>query len=1038
MAAPVIDSTNVLLDAVVGPTGTTGQTDVAADAFGGASIITSYDADPAAGAGYGWLPTDVGVRSNGGATADNQLQGFIEGSANEFGPVDGSSAVGAGKRLFYSHIYSSQGSALNNWNNVGTTGYGGIFWLFSNRDPDLTAATDRTANCRGWCVGGRDTIPTLFAPTPTSFLAVDAEHTASEVQTGAGTELTHILTAATPGRFDPTSIVCAGWGWKLTGGGFIGTVSRLGYYDAYTAYEGDAGNPGRFQLFYDQTQSEQHYGVAKGDSAQFRFRLAIEFGHRSLGDTAPTLFEDENVSVEFSESMQALQTPLVRVLHAPFNKIGMEEKLRAGDVWRCTNVQFTGATPWHLRFASTLGATVEFNNCIIQNAGGTADDVAIGADVLINGGLIDACGKMSVGGGTIQNAGVTNPASTACLAIDPTSTLDALVFETTDPITYAIEMRDPAGGTDNYTLTDLTYAGFDFDIRVLGATGTVNITVQGGDTPSVSSGTITDDVIALLGVGWADGTPYTAEAGANRIVAVVVSNNDSKLPDGVTFGGATMTLLASQLQEQIGLSLWYIDETANPGVFTGSQAIAATWTGGTPTVVDFQRATYSNVRPVINQGTPATATQGNTAAGAGGDVTVLNALATTDETATLVYPISAGTGTNRLLYVGCSHEDNGGAAGGFTASYGGQAMTLIGEAYSTPGSPNNGASAFYLDEAGIQAAVGSTITVSGFTGDTPSIFALALDNVDQTTPLRDSGTATANAVIGSLAINDGDMIVSVGGSTDGNAGSITFLGDLATPDASFQFNTASVDTHYGAHKLFPGPDTLTGEAYMGGGSAPRCGVVTGIFAVGGSLAGDLSVTLPNVGDNNLVLAAAQTNSATPFGIALGGDVTERDQVDKTNQRAAVGDLVFNTGPGPVTASFPDSSATTGDDAQLLAAALRPTFTSSGGPTVNLILQPATLTVRCLDNSTKLPVQNVRVRVEATNNGPLPNGTAVIDGVLTDVNGEVTDTRSYGAPQDLTGVAREDVDGSPHYQQGDIVTTINQDDVTVTVLLVPDE
>ena len=63
---------------------------------------------------------------------------------------------------------------------------------------------------------------------------------------------------------------------------------------------------------------------------------------------------------------------------------------------------------------------------------------------------------------------------------------------------------------------------------------------------------------------------------------------------------------------------------------------------------------------------------------------------------------------------------------------------------------------------------------------------------------------------------------------------------------------------------------------------------------------------------------------------------------------------------------------------------------------------------------------------------------MIDGVLTDVNGEVTDTRSYGAPQDLTGVAREDVDGSPHYQQGDIVTTINQDDVTVTVLLVPDE
>ncbi len=104
--------------------------------------------------------------------------------------------------------------------------------------------------------------------------------------------------------------------------------------------------------------------------------------------------------------------------------------------------------------------------------------------------------------------------------------------------------------------------------------------------------------------------------------------------------------------------------------------------------------------------------------------------------------------------------------------------------------------------------------------------------------------------------------------------------------------------------------------------------------------------------------------------------------------------------------------------------------------------PVTLTIRVLDGRSTPPpaLQNVRVRVEADETaGGLTQGDAVIDGVLTDVNGEVSDTRSYTENVDLVGVAREDVDGSPHFQQGDIIVTkdalANQ---TVTVILQTDE
>ncbi len=941
MAAPVIDSTEVLLDALE-TSGAGGLADNNTQVTGSASIITSYDADAASGAGYGWLPTNAGVRSNGGNTADNQMQGTILGSANEFTAVDGSSAAGRGKRLFYTHIYSSQGSALNNWNNVGSTGYGGIFWLLSDQDPDGTANTDRTANCRGWCVGGRDTIPTLFAPTPTSFICADAEHTASEVETGAGTELTHITVDSTPDRFDPENIVCAAWGWKLTGGGFIGTVSRFGYYDAYTAYEGDALQPGRFQLFYDTTQSEQHYGVAKGDAAQFRMRLAVEFGTAARtgfpgGQTGPTYFEDSNISVEFSESMQNLQTPLVRVFHAGFNKIGMESFLRSGDTVNMINIQFTGATPWHFRFDSTAGATVLFDNCIIQNAGGTDDDAEIGSDVTISGGLIDVCGKLSINGGTIEQLAVTNPASTAAVDITESSTITEVDFSTTDPNKYAIEIPDPGGTTDSYTIDASTYLGFDFDVRVLGTTGTVNIAItNNGDTPTISKGTETTETPTLLGAGWVDGSSYTAVAGGGddlRAVFVVVSNNGSKVPTGTTFGGEDMELIEQNLQDEIGLSLYYIRETAASSVFTGSQTIAASYTGGDPGSITYQAATYDHINQAnqVVGGVPGFLTNedSNSTGGAGGTVLNLDDWVSTNEVNSVT--LSPSSGSQRLAILIVNHEDNGGSPGVTSATYRGQTMTEI-TGGATAG--NNSSQMFYLNEAGIAAGSGSTATTAGSVGDTPSLGIAIFSNVDQTTPIRDSGTATgSNPNVTGLDIDNGDMVVGSFASTGGSNSSAN-TGELTPADSSFAQNTAD-DPSEGAYKAYSSADTTTGQAGWTGGDATRTCTVVAVLAGGSADAGNLATTLSQVEDEGLVISAAQTNSTTPFGITFGGDVTERDEVSSGDRRVAVADYVESTGPADVDATMTDTSSTVGADAQLITAAIRPAKTTSGGPTVNV-------------------------------------------------------------------------------------------------------
>lgn len=121
-----------------------------------------------------------------------------------------------------------------------------------------------------------------------------------------------------------------------------------------------------------------------------------------------------------------------------------------------------------------------------------------------------------------------------------------------------------------------------------------------------------------------------------------------------------------------------------------------------------------------------------------------------------------------------------------------------------------------------------------------------------------------------------------------------------------------------------------------------------------------------------------------------------------------------------------------------AGATTPTIKNDGLGTVSVVSGQVTLTIRAIDINTQANLQGARVYVTAAAGGSLTVGTVIIDKVLTDVNGEASDTRSYSSDQPVEGVVRLS-STPPFYRTGNIVGTIdNASGLTITVQMIPDE
>lgn len=111
---------------------------------------------------------------------------------------------------------------------------------------------------------------------------------------------------------------------------------------------------------------------------------------------------------------------------------------------------------------------------------------------------------------------------------------------------------------------------------------------------------------------------------------------------------------------------------------------------------------------------------------------------------------------------------------------------------------------------------------------------------------------------------------------------------------------------------------------------------------------------------------------------------------------------------------------------------------SAGATVNVVAGQRTFTITVKDIDTDAALQNARVYVTAAAGGGLAEGTVIIDKVLTNASGQVSDTRSYSGNQPYVGNIRLASLGT-YYKATSISGTISSSaDTSINVSLIPDD
>jgi len=110
---------------------------------------------------------------------------------------------------------------------------------------------------------------------------------------------------------------------------------------------------------------------------------------------------------------------------------------------------------------------------------------------------------------------------------------------------------------------------------------------------------------------------------------------------------------------------------------------------------------------------------------------------------------------------------------------------------------------------------------------------------------------------------------------------------------------------------------------------------------------------------------------------------------------------------------------------------------TAGASVDLVINPVTLTITVEDISTGLPIEGARVYVTADAGGSMSEGEVIIDGV-TDVNGQISDTQTYTSDQPITGRVRS-ASSSPYYKTAPIVGTVDSaNGLSLTIQMIRDE
>jgi len=198
-----------------------------------------------------------------------------------------------------------------------------------------------------------------------------------------------------------------------------------------------------------------------------------------------------------------------------------------------------------------------------------------------------------------------------------------------------------------------------------------------------------------------------------------------------------------------------------------------------------------------------------------------------------------------------------------------------------------------------------------------------------------------------------------------------------------------------------------------------------------------SLTLPNLsyatgctfisdGSNHAIELNSIGNGTMNWDGTLSGYVTGASASPVTPTSTGNEAIYVNVGSGTLTIN-------------VAAGATIPSIRSAGA-TVNVVAGQVTTTITVVDIDTGAAIPNAMVYVAAGATGPLSPGTAIINKVLTNGSGQVTDTRSLASNQTITGRVRRATPGyGTLYKTSSIVGTINSaSGLDLTIQMIKDE
>ena len=302
-----------------------------------------------------------------------------------------------------------------------------------------------------------------------------------------------------------------------------------------------------------------------------------------------------------------------------------------------------------------------------------------------------------------------------------------------------------------------------------------------------------------------------------------------------------------------------------------------------------------------------------------------------------------------------------------------------------------------------------------------------VDTAGNTVDLIDTNVGLAGNSTNKLKID-----ISSGNSYYKGGGYITYLNTL---------NASSGDEYYGTVFSLYDARTLGGETYRScifDGSSTLTLTSGSDFAKENTIRGTSGIISINLPDLEYISTNKFKSSGSNHAVELTtiGDGT-------MNWNCITADFDTGSTGSPVTTTTTGNediyiSATSGTLTISVATGATIPSIWSAGATINVVAGQVTTTITVRDKISKAVIENARVYIYAGSGGGLTEGDVIIDKVLTDSNGQVSDTRSLSSDQPIEGRARY-ATVEPFYKTEPVGATISSSSgLDLTLYMIGDQ